>query len=49
MALLGYTMVLLKVELKLHVNTNAKLQERTFAKKQLSQCLNKPINFKNVC
>ncbi|MDZ8092890.1 MAG: hypothetical protein RMZ42_13315, partial [Nostoc sp. DedQUE05] len=32
-----------KVGLKLHINTNTKQQKRSFAKKQLSQYLNKPI------
>ncbi|MDZ7967826.1 MAG: hypothetical protein RM368_23205 [Nostoc sp. DedSLP03] len=42
-ALLVDTIPLQKVGLKLHINTNTKPQERSFAKKQLSQYLNKPI------
>ncbi|MEH2356576.1 hypothetical protein [Nostoc sp.] len=42
-ALSDDAMALQKVSLKLHINTNTKLQERAFAKKQLSQYLNKPI------
>ncbi|MEH1981264.1 MAG: hypothetical protein V7L27_18695 [Nostoc sp.] len=49
MTLSDDAMALQQVGLKLHVNTNTKLQKRHFAKKQLSQYLNKPIFLFQKC